>query len=156
MDPLDVSISKLEASLDALSIKYAKATKARDVVLQNVSWEIDSVPPKRQWFSKVVFNQDTTIILPDNRYCDEGHKMVLKGGSTAKDILEAVYDFYQQKLTDEDVAKLKEEGEMVYEQLDLEKYRTEGCIRVEIMGSLIFFEGFERDDEGAYMLRLGS
>ena len=132
--------------------------KKMSVILSDVKWTIDTVPKnaKNVKFDKVPFKCDVTIILPEHRYCDGSYRLSVKSSDTVKNVLTKIYNYYQERLTDVQVANIKEDSEMAYEYLDQEKYKTSGSNRLEIMGGLVFFEGLQKVGPDEYVLRMGS
>lgn len=102
--------------------------------------------------------KEITIYYPIDRYQEMDfieRKYKSDKHFTPEKIFNLVYEFYQEPITVQELEKMQEEDIEEAEDYTVEDARAGKVKRLDLMGSLTFFEGFDDFNDGL-ILRLGS
>jgi hypothetical protein len=130
-----------------------------DMVKFNLNGSIENADENIKncyWLSEL--GEEITIYYPIDRYREmdfiqREYKSNME--FTPHKILKLIYNFYQEKISREELLKMQEEDIEYSDDYSLEDTEKGRILRIDLMGDLTFFEGLEVFENG-YILRLGS
>ncbi len=109
-------------------------------------------------FKFLELGKEVKLYFPRDRYAEMDYeKRVYKSerNFTPEQVLTFVYNFYQEPITEKEYEAMVEEEAEHIEDYTLQDVQNKKVLHIDLMGSLIFFEGFI-NRHGGYILNLGS